>query len=438
MVASAWAEDLKDAKLGEQKPRVFNVTCKDGTQKVVSFIASALVSGDYLMACEDITDLKRLESQLRQAQKMEAVGTLAGGIAHDFNNILTTIIGYSSLLQMNMDRSNPLKLYVDPILSATQKAADLTQSLLAFSRQQPVTLSPLDINKTIKETKRLLSRLLTEDIALHTSFTVDDTIVMADKTQIDQILFNLVTNARDAMPKGGALTIETDTVEIGGEFIRTHGFAEPGRYVMIKISDTGTGMDEATLENIFEPFFTTKEVGKGTGLGLATVYGIVKQHGGNITVESRPDHGTAFRIYLPAVRATVDQEEEKTVSIIGGGETILIAEDNEGVRHFVRDVLQKYGYETIEAMDGEDAIEKFMQHRDTDLIILDSVMPKKNGREVYEVIHGIQPSIKALFTSGYTKDIVLDKGIEDKDFDFIAKPLSPTALLQKVREILDR
>ena len=438
MVASAWTEDLKDAKLGEQKPRVFNVTCKDGTQRVVSFIASALVSGDYLMACEDITDLKHLESQLRQAQKMEAVGTLAGGIAHDFNNILTTIIGYSSLLQMNMDRSNPLKLYVDPILSATQKAADLTQSLLAFSRQQPVTLSPLDINKTIKETKRLLSRLLTEDIVLHTSFTVDDTIVMADKTQVDQILFNLVTNARDAMPKGGALTIETDTVEIGGEFIRTHGFAEPGRYVMIKISDTGTGMDEATLENIFEPFFTTKEVGKGTGLGLATVYGIVKQHGGHITVDSRPDQGTAFRIYLPAVRATVDQEEEKTVSVKRGSETILIAEDNEGVRHFVRDVLQKYGYETIEAMDGEDAIEKFTQHRDTDLIILDSVMPKKNGREVYEVIHGIQPSIKALFTSGYTKDIVLDKGIEDKDFDFIAKPLSPTALLQKVREILDR
>jgi two-component system, cell cycle sensor histidine kinase and response regulator CckA len=438
MVASAWTEDLGDARPGEQKPRVFNVTCKDGTQKIVSFITSVLTSGDCLMACEDITDLKHLESQLRQAQKMEAVGTLAGGIAHDFNNILTTIIGYSSLLQMNMDRSNPLKLYVDPILSATQKAADLTQSLLAFSRQQPVTLTPLDINKTIKETKKLLNRLLTEDIALHTSFTADDTIVMADKTQMDQILFNLVTNARDAMPKGGALTIETDTVEIGAEFIRTHGFGEPGRHVLIKISDTGTGMDEATLENIFEPFFTTKEVGKGTGLGLATVYGIVKQHGGYITVDSAPDQGSAFRIYLPAVKATVDQEEEKAVSVKRGSETVLIAEDNEGVRRFMRDALEKYGYKTIEATDGEDAIEKFTQHRDIDLVILDSVMPKKNGREVYEAIRRIRPSIKALFTSGYTKDIVLDKGIEDKDLDFIAKPLSPTALLQKIREVLDR
>jgi PAS domain S-box-containing protein len=438
MVAGAWTSDLKDARPGEQKSRVFNVTRKDGSQKVVSFITAVLASGDYLMACEDITDLKRLESQLRQAQKMEAVGTLAGGIAHDFNNILTTIIGYSTLLQMNMDKENPLKTYVDPILSATRKAADLTQSLLAFSRQQPVTLTPLDINKTIKETKNLLNRLLTEDVELRTSFTGDNAVALADKTQIDQILFNLVTNARDAMPKGGTLTIETDIIEIGGEFIRTHGFGEPGRYVIIKISDTGTGMNEATLENIFEPFFTTKEVGKGTGLGLATVYGIVKKHGGYITVDSKPDQGTVFRIYLPAVKAAVDQREDEAVSVKRGDETVLIAEDNEDVRHFMRDVLQNYGYKTIEATDGEDAIEKFTHHGDIDLMILDSVMPRKNGREVYEAIRGMWPSVKALFTSGYTKDIVLDNGIEDKDFDFIAKPLTPTALLRKVREVLDR
>jgi two-component system, cell cycle sensor histidine kinase and response regulator CckA len=383
-------------------------------------------------------DKTRLETQLTQAQKMESLGTLAGGIAHDFNNILTTIIGYGGLLQMNMDEASPLNSYVDSILSATQKAADLTKSLLTFSRQQPVTLAPLDINATIKGTEKLLKRLLTEDIDLRTYFTEDNTVVMADKTQMDQILFNLVTNARDAMPKGGTLTIESDTIEMDREFTRIHGFGEPRRYVLIKISDTGKGMDEVTREHIFDPFFTTKEVGKGTGLGLATVYGIVKKHGGYITVESTPNHGTIFQVYLPSVMATIDQEVQKMVSIRGGEETILIAEDNEGARHFMRDLLQQYGYKTVEAMDGEDAIGKFAQHQDIDLIILDSVMPKKNGREVYEAIRKVKPHIKALFTSGYTKDIILDKGIETKNFDYIAKPMSPTTLLQKVREVLDR
>ncbi|OPX98529.1 MAG: Blue-light-activated protein [Syntrophorhabdus sp. PtaB.Bin006] len=437
-VISTWVEDWRDAKPGTSMPRVFTATCKDGTQKVVNFITSALVSGDYLMACEDITELKHLESQLRQAQKMEAIGTLAGGIAHDFNNILTSLLGYASLLQMKMETASPLKLYVDQILSATQRATDLVRSLLAFGRRQSVTLTPLDVNDVIKTAQGLLKRLLTEDIELQASLAQDDVIVMADKTQMDQILFNLVTNARDAMPKGGTLTIETNTVEIGREFIRIHGFGKPGRYVQIKVSDTGMGMDEATQENIFDPFFTTKEVGKGTGLGLATVYGIVKQHNGYITVHSKLNHGSSFHIYLPEARVTVDQEQQQTVSVKRGNEKILVAEDNEEVRHFMREVLQQYGYKVIEAIDGENAIERFKHHRGIGLIIVDSVMPKKNGREVYEEIRKLQPYIKTLFTSGYTKDIVLDKGIEDGKFDFIAKPLSPTTLLQKVREILDR
>ena len=440
-VISTWLEDQSQVKEGPLKPRIFTVTCKDRTQKIVNFVSSVLASGGYLMACEDITDLKRLESQLLQAQKMEAVGTLAGGIAHDFNNILTAIIGYASLLQMNMIKTNPLRLYVDPILSATRKAADLTQNLLAFSRRQPVTLVPLDVNNTIRTTKKLLERLLTEDIELHTRYTADETIVMADKTQMDQILFNLVTNARDAMPKGGTLTIETRTIVPDGESAGTYGLEESGQYVLVTVSDTGTGMDEETKEHIFDPFFTTKEVGKGTGLGLATVYGIVKQHGGYISVDSKPNQGTSFQIYLPTIKtaeAAIHQEEQQGLSTRGGREKILIAEDNDEVRRFVVELLKQYGYRTIGAVDGEDAVFKFRQNQDADLIIVDSVMPKKNGREVYEEIRRIRPEIKALFTSGYTKDIVLDKGIGDKEFDFIAKPLSPLSLLRKVREMLDR
>jgi PAS domain S-box-containing protein len=437
-VISTWVEDWGNAKPGTSMSRIFTATCRDGAQKTVNFITSALVSGGYLLACEDITELKHLESQLCQAQKMEAMGTLAGGIAHDFNNILTSLLGYASLIQMKMDTTDPLKLYVDQILSATQKAADLVRSLLAFSRRQSVTLAPLDVNNVIKTANKLLKRLLTEDIELRTSLTKDEAMVMADKTQMDQILFNLVTNARDAMPNGGTLTIETGTVEMGQEFIRTHGFGKPGRYVQLKISDTGTGMDQATQESIFDPFFTTKEVGKGTGLGLATVYGIVKQHEGYITVWSELNQGSTFHIYFPEVRAAADQEKQQTVSIKGGNEKVLIAEDNEEVRRFMREVLQQYGYKVIEAIDGKDAIDRFKRHQDADLIIVDSVMPKKNGRQVYEEIRSISSHIKTLFISGYTKDIILNKGIEDGKFDFIAKPLSPAALLQKVREILDR
>jgi PAS domain S-box-containing protein len=437
-IISTWKEDMQDTKPGERLPRAFTIVCKDGTQKIARLIISILISGDYLMTCEDITELKRLESQLRQGQKMEAIGTLAGGIAHDFNNILTALMGYASLIQIKMDRSDPLRSYVDAVLLASEKAADLTQSLLAFSRQQSVTLVPLDMNNTIKETKKLLRRLLTEDIEFHTALADDDMIVMADKSQMDQILFNLVTNARDAMPKEGTLTIETAIATIDSTFIKVHGFGEQGRYVRISITDTGEGMDEITRSKIFDPFFTTKEVGKGTGLGLATVYGIVKQHNGYITVESALNQGSVFHVYLPHVRGEVDKMEDKIIPIKRGKETILIAEGNEGVRRFMREALQGHGYIITEAIDGEDAVRKFKENRDIHLIIIDSVMPKKNGREAYEEIHGINPHIKALFTSGYTKDIVLNKGLVEKEFDFIAKPLSLDKLLQKVREVLDK
>jgi two-component system cell cycle sensor histidine kinase/response regulator CckA len=437
-IISTWLEDLKDTKPGECIPRVFTIACKDGKLKIVRFISTILVSGDYLMNCENITEMRQLESQLRQVQKMEAIGTLAGGIAHDFNNILTVITGYAALIQIKMDISDPLRPYVDEVLTTSEKASDLTQSLLAFSRQQPVNLVPLDMSNTIKATEKLLRRLLTEDIEFSTSLTDDDTVIMADKSQMDQILFNLVGNARDAMLKGGRLTIETAIAVIDNTFIKAHGFGEAGKYVQINISDTGIGMDETTRSKIFDPFFTTKEIGKGTGLGLATVYGIVKQNSGYITVESVLNQGTTFHIYFPHVRCKVDEREDTIIPIKRGKETILIAEDNEGVRHFMREALKGHGYIIREAIDGEDAIEKFKENRDIDLIIIDSVMPRKNGRETYEEIHQLDPHIKALFTSGYTKDVVLDKGIEEKGFDFIGKPLSLNKLLQKVREILDR
>lgn len=437
MVISTWLGDLRDVKPGERKPRVFTATCKNGVQRIMEFIPSKLASGDYLMTCEDITELRKLESQLRQAQKMESIGTLAGGVAHDFNNILTALMGYTSLIKMKMDKNSPLQPYVDQILSASRKATDLTQGLLAFSRQQPITLVPIDMNGAIKKTEQLLKRLLTEDIELCTSLTKDTTVVMADRSQVDQVLFNLATNARDAMPKGGTLTIETDIADMDSRFIGVHGFGKPGRYVLISISDTGEGMDKATQGKIFDPFFTTKEIGKGTGLGLATVYGIIKQHNGYITVYSEPGQGTTFRVYLPAAMTKAGEEQDAATPPKGGRETILIAEDEEEVRHIMREALQEYGYRTIETIDGEDAVDKFKLHRDIDLIILDSVMPKKNGREAYEEIRGIDPQIKVLFTSGYTKDVVLNKGIKDKEFDFIAKPLILDEFLQKVRDVLD-
>ena len=414
--------------------------CKDRSKIWTSMNARAVRNSEgaiqyYEVTSDNITSRKRLESQLRQAQKMEAIGTLAGGVAHDFNNILTVMTGYATLLQMQMEKDNPMRIYVDQIMSATQKAASLTQSLLAFSRQQPISLNPVRLNDIIKGTEKLLKRLLTEDIILKTFFTPDDPVIMADMTQIDQILFNLATNARDAMPKGGTLTIETGLVELDRELAQAHEFIKPGKYAFLSISDTGIGMDETTKEHIFDPFFTTKEIGKGTGLGLSTVYGIVKQHNGYITAYSEQNKGTTFHIYLPAIRAVTEEETPYLPEIKRGRETILLAEDNESVRRLIKAVLNKYGYIVIEATDGEDAVLKFNKH--IGLLIIDSVMPKKNGREVYDEISRLNPNIKVLFMSGYTRDVILDKGIQDREFAFISKPISPNELLRKVREVLD-
>jgi PAS domain S-box-containing protein len=402
----------------------------DGTPHILS------ITRDITQRKRSEEERTRLELQLFQAQKMEAVGTLAAGIAHDFNNILTALVGYAALLKMQI-KSTTLHAYVDHILSASHKATDLVQNLLAFSKQQTISLRPISLHKVIKGTEKLLKRLVTEDIEIRTLLPAEDITIMADATQIDQILFNLVTNARDAMPQGGTLTIETKTMELGDQFRRIHGYGKPGQYALLCISDTGVGIDTTIREKIFDPFFTTKEVGKGTGLGLSTVYGIVKQHNGYITVYSEPDRGTIFQIYLPVANKIGKEESLLTTSIKGGNETILIAEDNEAVRGLMSKVLTEYGYRTVETIDGADAIEHFKKVAKIDLLILDSIMPNKNGWEAYNEIHKIKPGIRVIFTSGYTRDVFLDKGIEDKKFHFLQKPVTPDALLQMVRDVLD-
>jgi two-component system cell cycle sensor histidine kinase/response regulator CckA len=422
---------------------------KDG-QKILVEINNHLFNLEgkptILSTVRDITERKHaekekalFESRLVQSQKMEAIGTLAGGVAHDFNNILTALMGYASLLQTKMEESDPRKTYVRQILTLSDRAAEVTKSLLTFGRKQRISRKPLRINETIRETVNLLTRLLNEDILVSVALSTKNPTIMADATQIHQILINLATNARDAMPEGGTFSIKSRVVSLSDKFRKTHGYGEPGTYALIMATDTGTGMDEMTKARIFEPFFTTKELGKGTGLGLASVYGIVMEQNGYITVDSEPGHGTTFRMYFPLVKHLEDSLSLQGQEIKGGSDTILIVEDNPDVRGLVTEILQEHGYTTLEAADGEDAIRIFMENNDKiGLVIIDVVLPKKNGREVYEEIIKANPNVKTLFTSGHTDDIILEKGIEDGSFEFIAKPLLPDDLLLKVRQVLDR
>jgi two-component system cell cycle sensor histidine kinase/response regulator CckA len=394
----------------------------------------------YLVAVGiDVSERKRLEEQLRQSQKMESIGTLAGGIAHDFNNILTAIIGYGSLLQMKMTEGDPLRYNIEQILSSANRAASLTQGLLAYSRKQILNPQPISVNAIIKKVDLLLTRLIGENIELKTLLTGDDVSVMADAGQIEQVLMNLATNARDAMPGGGYLFIETERIEFSEESAKAHEFGKHGTYALITVTDSGVGMDEKTRQRIFEPFFTTKEVGQGTGLGLAIAYGIIKQHNGTITVSSEEGKGTTFKIYLPVVPAFERQTQPFELPPIQGGvETVLVAEDDEIVRKLTRNVLEQFGYTVIEAEDGEDAVNKFMEHRDLiKLLLFDVIMPKKNGREAYAKIKIFSPDMKVLFLSGYTADTMLRKGLLEPKVNFIMKPVPMNELLRKVRSILD-
>ncbi len=396
-----------------------------------------LISYDGLIT--DISEERKLKDQLHQAQKMEAVGQLAGGIAHDFNNIVTAIMGFGSILSMKLTEANIVRPEVDQICSSAERAAKLTERLLTFSRKQRIHPTPMKTNEVVHRVEKLLSQVIGEDIQLKNYYSTVDATIMADSWQLEQVLINLATNARDAMPRGGTLTIETGMTKLDAEFVKAHGYGELGAYSFIKVADTGTGMDEDTQRRIFDPFFTTKEVGKGTGLGLAIVYGIVKQHKGYVTVSSEPGKGTTFTIYLPVDGSVIaDKKETAPIIPVVGKETVLLAEDDEQVRSSTRAILENYGYTVIEATDGDDTIIKYKEHQQSvDLLILDVVMPKKTGKEVYEEIRKTNPNIKALFTSGYSDELVQQKGILELERNFISKPIAPAIFSQKIREILD-
>jgi signal transduction histidine kinase len=383
----------------------------------------------------------QLESQLRHAQKMEAIGQLAGGVAHDFNNILCAIIGFGTLLEMGMGKDDPTREHLKQILSAADRATNLTQSLLAFSRKQVINPRQANLNEIVLNIEKMLKRLVTEDIELRIILTGHELRVLVDQGQIDQVLVNLVTNARDAMPQGGVLTIETAETEPPEELFIAPQHPYLGKCALLTVSDTGAGIDNVAKDRIFEPFFTTKEVGKGTGLGLSMVYGIVKQHDGHISAHSEPGKGTSFRIYLPLVinePPLAPVQAEQSTAPATGTETVLVVEDNPQVRVLNRAVLETFGYRVIEAVDGEEAVSHFILHRDEiDLVIMDVVMPRKNGREAYGEIIKLRPDVKVLFMSGYTSDVVQEKGIITEGVNFIPKPIAPMDMLKKIRELLD-
>jgi two-component system cell cycle sensor histidine kinase/response regulator CckA len=387
----------------------------------------------------DTTERKYLEDQLRQSQKLESVGKLAGGIAHDFNNLLTAILGQSALIMRQLEEDDPLRLKVEEIKKAGERAAGLTHQLLAFSRKQILQPKVIALNEVVGEADKLLRRLIGENIELLTMCEPRLGRVKADPTQISQIIINLAVNARDAMPEGGKLILETKNVYLDEAYARQHVSVLPGRYVMLAVSDTGHGMDAGTQKQIFEPFFTTKEVGKGTGLGLSTVYGIVKQSGGNIWVYSEVGRGTTFKIYLPMIEEDALLESTADAAPVPRGtETVLVVEDNDAVLGLTCDILEGEGYKVLTAMHGGEALQICQQHvGKIDLIITDVVMPGMGGRQLSERLSHRCAEVKVLYMSGYTDTAIVHHGVLDAGTDFIQKPFTPDALARKVREMLD-
>lgn len=422
----------------------YRMQCKDGSHKWILARGKVISRTEdgcplrFVGTHTDMTERRNLEAQLYQAQKMEAVGQLAGGIAHDFNNILTAIIGFSHLILVKVTEDELLSNYIGQIRGAAEKAADLTQGLLAFSRKQVMMPKVVNLNETVKSLEGMLSRLISENVELCLTTHNEHLTVIADRGKLEQVLMNLATNAKDAMPRGGTLSITTSAITVDSESKSSLGFGAEGTFACISVCDTGTGMDEETRKRIFEPFFTTKEVGKGTGLGLSIVYGIVKQHNGYIDVLSEPEKGTCFRICLPLAEANkTEASPDETIPPTGGTETILLAEDDPAVRCFHRTLLKEWGYQVLEAVDGKEALDRFVEHEaDIDLLVFDMVMPKMNGRDVYDAIGKIRPGMKVLFLSGYSAEYLKDSAMVQGNEVLLTKPISPEKLLNRVREAL--
>ena len=447
-VISTWINDLEGLKSGEKRPRTFTVTCKGGTEKIINFIPVQLETGENLIACEDITELKRaeeekavLQEQLRQSQKVEAVGCLAGGIAHDFNNLLTVIKGYSQLSSIELKEGDPLRGNIDEIQNAADRAASLTRQLLAFSRRQVMEMKVLDLNTLLRDLDKMLGRVIGEDIEMVIQLAEDLGRVRADVGQIEQVIMNLAVNGRDAMPNGGKLTIETTNVELDEFYVRSHVDVKPGHYVMFSVSDTGVGMSPEVRERIFEPFFTTKDKGKGTGLGLSTTYGIVKQSEGHIWVYSVQGKGTTFKIYLPRVNEPLEDIREEVLKedLPHGNETILIVEDEEEVRKLSGKILERQGYRILETSNGDDALLACERHKSPiHLMLADVIMPGMSGSELAKLLKPLYPEIKILYMSGYTDDAIVRHGVLQKGVNYIQKPFTMERLARKVREVLNK
>jgi len=384
--------------------------------------------------------LRQSEEQLRQSQKMEAIGRLAGGISHDFNNLLTAIIGYSEFLLFRLDQEDPLRKYAEEIKKAGERASSLTRQLLAFSRKQVLQPEVLDLNIIVADLDNMLRRLIGEDIELVTLLEPDLGAVKVDPGQMEQVIMNLAVNARDAMPYGGKLIIETANVDLDELYARQHSPIRPGHYVMLAVSDNGCGMDKETLSHIFEPFFTTKEQGKGTGLGLSTVYGIVKQSEGFIWVYSEPGTGTTFKIYLPQVQGAErwPKTSPLTTRMQRGSETILLVEDEEVVRELVGKLLPVNGFTVLAARNGSEALAICQQHKGPiHLLLTDVVMPQMSGRQLAAHLSKLHPEMKVLYMSGYTDDAIIRHGVLEPGLAFIQKPFTIDTMIQKVREVLD-
>jgi hypothetical protein len=425
-------------------PTMRRHTKKDGTiidveVTVCRFMLGTRTCG--LAVAVDVTERNRMERQLRQTQKMEAIGSLAGGVAHDFNNLLSVILSYAELLSAEIKPNDPMRRDLEEITGAGKRAAGLTRQLLAFGRQQILQPVVLDLNAVIADIAQMLKRVVGEDLDLNVLNATGLWTVKADHGQIEQVLMNLVVNARDAMPTGGKLTIETANVELDSTHAASDvGVAGPGRYVRLSVSDTGSGIDPRTRERIFEPFFTTKEKGKGTGLGLSTVFGIVRQSGGNISVSSHPGEGTTFNVYLPQAgpdcTAAIDAAVETYAE--GGSETILLVEDDEAVRLLARRVLEGRGYLVLDAQSAGDALLLCERHKGTiDVLLTDVVMPRMSGRELAERLRPLRPNMKVVYMSGYTDDAVIHHGVRNSEVAFLQKPITPHTLARKLREVIE-
>jgi PAS domain S-box-containing protein len=430
---------------GESISRSFRLVRPDGTNRWVRARAFPVYNAHRELyrvvgLVEDITDVRRTEEQLLQSQKMEAVGRLAGGVAHDFNNLLTAILGYSELVLQDLGPDHPSTADVKEIRAAGQSAENLTRQLLAFSRRQILQPQTLDLNTVLTRVDALLQRIIGEDVDLTMKLTAPLGRVSADPGQIEQVVLNLAVNARDAMPHGGKLTIETANVMLDEDYVSKHADATPGPHVMVAVTDTGTGMDEDTQQRLFEPFFTTKEAGRGTGLGLATVYGIVTQSRGSIWVYSERGHGSTFKVYLPV---TTDESSpavafQKTPESLSGHETVLVVEDQAEARSVICETLRRRGYTVIEAINGPDAIVKGRQSDvPIDVMLTDVVMPGMGGRRVAEVIRATRPQLKIVYMSGYTDSSIVDHGILEPGVTFVQKPFATDMLLRKIRDVLD-